>query len=298
MAFNKAGFKTRASSAVVFALVMLAGLLIHPLTFYVLFTFIHCGTWIEFQRLTGKIEPAYLYPDRMLRFLPVLFGCGFLFFCINPDANVAGEYFSVRHFGIGIMIVSLLLWLYYFLRQKHYRHIIAKYTLLGLLYITFTIGLLFVIRSAFPAEGRLFEIDFGLKIILTLLVSIWINDTMQYIVGSLIGKTPFSKISPNKTWEGTIGGILLCIVAISAIGHAIDFLPLSLLIAISSVAAVFGTLGDLLESKIKRMAHVKDSGNILPGHGGLLDRFDSFIFSIPFVWIVLLLWLQMHGQLS
>ena len=291
MALNKATFKTRTTSAIIFVIVMLGGLFIHKITFYFLFFIIHAGAWVEFQRLAGKIQPYYLYPHRLLRFLPMLFGSGFLFYCMQPNDD-AGNTFSLRYFGIGIMIVSLLIWLYQLLRHKYYKDIMAKYALLGLLYISLSIGLLFYLRSAFPSEGKLFEVDFGLKIVLTLLVSVWINDTMQYIVGSLIGKTPFSKISPNKTWEGTLGGIVLCIIVISGVGYLLNFLPLALLISISSIAAIFGTLGDLMESKIKRMADVKDSGNILPGHGGFLDRFDSFIFSVPFVWLAVMLWMH------
>lgn len=118
--------------------------------------------------------------------------------------------------------------------------------------------------------------------------SIWINDTMAYIVGSLIGKTPFSKISPKKTWEGTAGGAILCIIVIGALGY---YLPVAQIIevkhwvAIAAICAVFGTAGDLLESKLKRMANVKDSGSIMPGHGGFLDRFDSMLIATPFVWL-------------
>ena len=126
--------------------------------------------------------------------------------------------------------------------------------------------------------------------------SIWINDTMAYIVGSFIGKTPFSKISPKKTWEGTIGGAILCVVVITLIFSKTTLFPNSLStqnwIIISSLCAVFGTLGDLFESKLKRMAGVKDSGNIMPGHGGFLDRFDSFLFAAPAVWVYVKYFIQ------
>jgi len=120
-----------------------------------------------------------------------------------------------------------------------------------------------------------------------IIFSIWINDTMAYIVGSLIGRTPFSKISPKKTWEGTIGGIILCIIAITLLGKLAIAVHLSSghWIAIAIIAAVFGTLGDLFESKLKRMAGIKDSGSFMPGHGGFLDRFDSLLVAIPFVWL-------------
>jgi len=129
-----------------------------------------------------------------------------------------------------------------------------------------------------------------------ILFSIWINDTMAYIVGSFIGKTPFSKISPKKTWEGTIGGAILCVVAITSLFSQTSLFTNSLTVTnwiiISSLCAVFGTLGDLFESKLKRMAGVKDSGNIMPGHGGFLDRFDSLLFAAPAVWIYVKYFIQ------
>lgn len=121
-----------------------------------------------------------------------------------------------------------------------------------------------------------------------ILFSIWINDTMAYVVGSFIGKTPFSAISPKKTWEGTIGGALLCIGIIGVLGSLLHYTQAYTRFdwfAIAIICAVFGTLGDLFESKIKRMANVKDSGSFMPGHGGFLDRFDSLLIATPFVWI-------------
>ena len=123
---------------------------------------------------------------------------------------------------------------------------------------------------------------------IAIIFSIWINDTMAYIVGSLIGKTPFSKISPKKTWEGTAGGALLCVAVIAILGATIPAakaIAVKHWIAIAALAAVFGTMGDLFESKLKRMAGVKDSGSFMPGHGGFLDRFDSLLFAAPAVWV-------------
>jgi phosphatidate cytidylyltransferase len=120
---------------------------------------------------------------------------------------------------------------------------------------------------------------------LVLIGSIWINDTMAYIVGSFIGKTPLSPISPKKTWEGTIGGIILSILIAFIIGKWMSsFTSAWQFAAIAAIASVAGTFGDLLESKIKRLAGVKDSGSIMPGHGGFMDRFDSLLIATPFVW--------------
>jgi phosphatidate cytidylyltransferase len=123
-----------------------------------------------------------------------------------------------------------------------------------------------------------------------IIASIWINDTMAYIVGSFIGRTPLSKISPKKTWEGTVGGIILCITVIGALTPLVLYREFLLMHSIAfgiiaGISAVVGTFGDLLESKLKRSAGVKDSGHIMPGHGGFLDRFDSLLLAAPFVWL-------------
>jgi phosphatidate cytidylyltransferase len=124
------------------------------------------------------------------------------------------------------------------------------------------------------------------------IVSIWINDTMAYMVGSFIGKTPLSAVSPKKTWEGTIGGAILAVVAVVLLGRTLTNLSYQTLVIVSATAAITGTIGDLIESKFKRMAGVKDSGNILPGHGGFFDRFDSLLLAGPSVWLLLTLFTQ------
>ena len=125
------------------------------------------------------------------------------------------------------------------------------------------------------------------QIPILVIASIWINDTMAYLVGSFIGKTPLSKISPKKTWEGTIGGIILCITVAGLVSHFIfhSWVVNLFVMVLAAICAIFGTFGDLFESKLKRMANVKDSGSFMPGHGGFLDRFDSLLFAIPAVWV-------------
>jgi phosphatidate cytidylyltransferase len=153
---------------------------------------------------------------------------------------------------------------------------------LGLFYITLPIVLIIMIRT----DNFNHVHDNLLKIIpCGIVFSIWINDTMAYIVGSFIGRTPLSKVSPKKTREGTIGGIILCVIVISLAGYFTRYYSVIDWIVISLLCAVFGTLGDLLESKLKRMADVKDSGSLMPGHGGFLDRFDSMLVAIPFVFV-------------
>jgi phosphatidate cytidylyltransferase len=163
------------------------------------------------------------------------------------------------------------------------------YSFLGLIYISISLGLLLNIRCGFNSSsnsffGPQFSLFAGEIVCILIIASLWINDTMAYIVGSLIGKTPFSSISPKKTWEGTLGGALLAIVVVTLTYYFINKEYISVFF-IASITVVFGIAGDLFESKLKRMANVKDSGYIMPGHGGFLDRFDSLLFATPFVWL-------------
>jgi phosphatidate cytidylyltransferase len=160
---------------------------------------------------------------------------------------------------------------------------------LGLLYISLSWG--FMLHLYFVTRLNHGDLAFNLapgNLPIIIIASIWINDTMAYIVGSLIGKKSLSKISPNKTWEGTIGGALLCVVVITLLSLIIPRateMQWQHWFHIAAISAVAGTLGDLLESKLKRTAGIKDSGSFMPGHGGFLDRFDSLLVATPFVWL-------------
>ena len=130
----------------------------------------------------------------------------------------------------------------------------------------------------------------GQFLLLSVFVIIWLYDTFAYCVGMLIGKHRlFERISPKKSWEGAIGSTLLTLILAYFANLLFPMLPLTPFqwIGLAIVTIVFGTLGDLIESLFKRQLSVKDSGTILPGHGGILDRFDSILFAVPFVWIYL-----------
>ena len=165
------------------------------------------------------------------------------------------------------------------------------YSIFGLVYISLPILLLIAFRYLYGMEVPAENYDPGKVIPLALIFSLWINDTMAYIVGSFIGKTQMTKISPKKTWEGTIGGIILCVVVMIFIGDLMGLKRLDS-ICIASISSIAGTFGDLLESKLKRMAGIKDSGHIMPGHGGFLDRFDSLLVATPFVWLYVYFFMQ------
>ena len=125
--------------------------------------------------------------------------------------------------------------------------------------------------------------------ILALFILIWVTDTGAYLTGMLLGKHKFfERISPKKTWEGFIGGAVFAIAGSVVFWYIFPIAPIWQWIIFGILVVLFGTYGDLFESLLKRTVQIKDSGNILPGHGGLLDRFDSLLFAIPVIYIYLI----------
>lgn len=141
----------------------------------------------------------------------------------------------------------------------------------------------FIIIARIPfVNGNYFEP----KTLLSLFILIWVNDTFAFIVGKSLGKNKlFEKISPKKTIEGFLGGMFFSLIASIFLAKYFVMEPVSKWLIIALISSIFGTLGDLIESKFKRIAGVKDSGSIMPGHGGVLDRLDSIIFVAPIVFL-------------
>ena len=211
-------------------------------------------------------------------------------------STVAGVYFFLAMAGFcsGItppsVFVPYLVTLIYlmvselYLKQEDPVHDWA-YTMMSQLYIALPFSLLNVLAFQSDASG----IHFVWSIPLSVFVFLWINDAGAYICGSLLGKHKlFPRISPGKSWEGSIGGgVLVIIVAVLLwyLSGLYDQNPLGLTAiewaGLGLVVVVFGTWGDLVESLFKRTLGIKDSGHILPGHGGMLDRFDSTLMAVP-----------------
>lgn len=129
----------------------------------------------------------------------------------------------------------------------------------------------------------------GIALVVLLLAATWLGDTGAYFAGRVAGKTPlFPRVSPKKTWEGFWGGLILSVIGVGVI-KAVSGLSLSwpLVLVLGAVLDIAGVLGDLAESMLKRAFGVKDSGWIMPGHGGILDRIDSLLFTAPLLWCVL-----------
>ena len=287
MPFHWKTFKTRTLTAIIFGAVMLTGLFVNSWTFLLLFSIFHFGCWFEYQKLMMLIEKEYKSISAFHKYGVMITGFSFMLWLSNSQLQIIGiriQEIGWWSFLIFLLILPIIETLFSDVIQIR----VILISLIGLIYISLSWALMIdlsVVDNQFISQNNSSLPYWTIPILI--ISSIWINDTMAYVVGSFIGKTPFSKISPKKTWEGTIGGAILAIVIITLVGMNFYSLEWEPLLIISSVAAVFGTLGDLLESKIKRMANVKDSGNFMPGHGGFLDRFDSLLIAIPFTWLLL-----------
>ncbi len=284
MALNPTTFKTRSLTAVVFVIVMLTGLLWNPWSYLLLFSIIHFGCWFEYQKIQALINKEYDDISPWHRYSVMIGGWCLMLYCANGNLHLGPvSLHSIGWWGCLAFLFLLVVGEIVQFRTLNIRNVGCS--ALGLLYISVSLALLTWLRTIFYGVPIPFLDSLP---VLMIIGSLWINDTMAYIVGSLIGKTPLSVISPKKTWEGTIGGIVLSIGVMWLIGYLLrdtpgwNVFPPEWWIIIPAIASIAGTFGDLLESKLKRMAGIKDSGHIMPGHGGFLDRFDSLLIATPF----------------
>ncbi|MDP9229922.1 MAG: phosphatidate cytidylyltransferase [Bacteroidota bacterium] len=297
MAINLQTLKTRTLSAAIFVVVMIAGLLWNYWSFFILFSVIHFGCWMEYQKLIGLIDKDYAEITPFHKYGVMIAGWCMMLYFTNDAFTVFNLRMNELGWWLGLMFVFILPIIeLLFAKYIHLKNI--GYSFLGLIYISLSWGLMMDLNNnlLFTQYNNAFILTVPF-LPLFIIVCMWINDTMAYIVGSFIGKTILSKISPNKTWEGTIGGILLCVLVagflVGKVFQSFEFLIAAYqFYIIAAIAAIAGTFGDLLQSKLKRMAGVKDSGHIMPGHGGFLDRFDSLLVAIPFVWMYVKLFIK------
>ena len=283
MAFNFSVFKVRALSAIVFVIVMLAGLIWNNWSFFSLFVIIATGCLYEFQNLLGLISPDYKNKSSIHKWGLLLLGAAIMFtlskriIILDPKVFIIVGKYIVPAIGLLIVLADII--------AKKFSLQNMAISMAGLIYIPMGLSLFFQIRSL-PTST--FYQSANLYIPLLIIVSVWVNDTMAYLVGSMIGKHPLSPISPNKTWEGTIGGVILAVLLVTKVTQMyLPDLTTNFVFLVCLIASVAGNYGDLMESKLKRLAGVKDSGRMMPGHGGFLDRFDSILLATPFVWLLL-----------
>ncbi len=232
------------------------------------------GTW-EFSRLVQATGIKNNYPLMLTINLLFLLGQA-----VNIYYNL-----SLGCCGlIGLFLVFVLLFSFF----SDYKNGISETSLISTFANLFTLvypGILFT----YILLVRAFPEPYGWEILIFSFLVIWGNDTGAYFIGSAWGKTPLiPRISPNKTVEGAVGGLIVGMI-IGTIFGLVRNLPLGWLVGTCLVAGIIGQLGDIFESFLKRSAEIKDSGSFLPGHGGVLDRFDSTLFALPIIYYFALL---------
>jgi len=256
----------RTLSGVVYIALLLAATLYSPFTFMLLFGIFMLIAITEFCRL-AKISLIS----------PLLSG-GILFvlYAVNLNNDILTHTSTIIAVATGIFLIAGL-----FAKKP----LISGSSFIKRLLVPGYIVFPFLLIIKLPMLGGGY-ISYIPNIIIGAFIIIWTNDTFAYIVGRLVGKHKlFERISPKKTIEGFIGGLIFAIICSYILSIYYDFLSPVLWIISGIILVVFGTLGDLIESQLKRNAGVKDSGTIMPGHGGILDRLDSIIFAIPFLFL-------------
>ena len=272
----------RAASGILFVALLVGCIVSHPYAYALLFAIITGLTTWEFCSIVNK--NADLQVNRFIATASAVY-----FFCatLAYNVNLMGSDVFIPYL---ISIMYLLISELYFDREKNIYN--WAFALMSQLYIALPFSLLHTLSFiAVPNEAgyNLPQIVYYYWYPLSLFIFLWASDTGAYCFGSLFGKHRlFPRVSPKKSWEGSIGGAIVAIAASQIIATYIPFTEqmteqLSRLAwgGLALVIVIFGTWGDLVESLLKRRLGIKDSGNIIPGHGGMLDRFDSSLMAIP-----------------
>lgn len=267
-------FIIRAITGLTFAAVLIGSILYSPYSLIMLFSIVAALTIWEFGTIVNNHAGASM--NRMI-------------------SAVAGFYlvFAVGWYQLGLIsgreFTPYLLTLIYLLVSELYRQEPNPlknwtYAFASQMYIALPFALLSVLGLHYDSFANKMQYDFIFP--LSVFIFLWMSDTGAYLVGSLLSRyfpaKLFPRISPKKSWVGSIGGGLLCLAAAWGIyAYEPKYMELWQWMGLALTVCVFGTWGDLVESLLKRQVGIKDSGNILPGHGGLLDRFDSSLLAIP-----------------
>ena len=259
---------TRALTGVVYVALIVLGVLLSDLSMVLLCCVLAAVAVNEFVCITGHATRATAVID-VLGALCVV---------------CAGAHGTYTDMFIGLFVVYVILRLVMTVyASRRDTPVSAAYSFMSVLYIALPLCMLCSVRTSLP-EGR--------WLVLGMFVMIWLNDTGAYLVGSAIGRHKLlERVSPKKSVEGFVGGVVFAVSAAPLFYYCFPEqfgkFSLVMLCAVGLSAGIVGTLGDLVESRLKRSLGVKDSGNILPGHGGILDRIDSLLLVAPVVWLLM-----------
>lgn len=268
---------TRALTGAVFVAVLISCSVLSPFSLFGLYLlFVIVGSW-EYLNILDK--NSKISPNIALG----VFNASIAFLALTSEYILNVSMFPL----IGVLLLGIFgtpLLELYSKKEEPFSNI--AHTFLPIIYIALPFGLLIMANHIFPNYHE----SFGYELILGFYYALWSNDTGAYLSGKAFGKHKlFERISPNKTWEGSIGGALLAIIVSIITGLYFNSLPIWQWAGIGLIISIFGSMGDLAESLFKRSMGVKDSGKIMPGHGGILDRFDGLLIASPFVFAFLII---------
>ena len=278
----KSNFLQRAITGILFVEVLVGCILYDPWTFSALFVVISALTIREFGHLINQVEGVSINKN-ITMLAGVYLYMAVMAFCTNLS-------------GSKIFLPYLLLIMYLMISELYLKKenpvMNWAYSMLSQLYIALPFAMLNVL--SFHTSPMDTSVSYNPILPLSVFVFIWLSDTGAYCVGSLIGRHRlFERISPKKSWEGSIGGGIVAIGSSFIFAHYFPIMNMAEWAGLALIVVIFGTWGDLTESLLKRQLHIKDSGAILPGHGGMLDRFDSALMAIPaaVVYLYALTWI-------
>lgn len=268
----KSNFIQRAITGVIFVGVLIGCILGGSISFSLLFALITALTIHEFGTIVSK-QPDVEINKPICMLAGVFLFFGFAYLGVMPGQS---EILIPYLFLLIYLLVSEL-----YLKKKNPLNNWA-YTMMSQVYIALSFSMLNVLAYHSVGGTSPYQIQYNPILPLSIFIFTWINDTGAYCTGMLFGKHRlFERISPKKSWEGSIGGGVFSIIAAILMAHFFPFMSIGVWIGLALTVVVFGTWGDLTESLLKRTLGIKDSGNILPGHGGMLDRFDSTLMAVP-----------------
>ena len=263
--------KTRAITGLFFVIVMLVSVSFGPYCFLSFYLLLSIFTMVEFFHLVRKADIQVSLPEAIIG--------GACIFCSMALHQIVA--FDTRLLLINVPVICGI-----FISEL-FRKSAVPFTVIGHILIGYLYTILpfcFFVMLGF-VNG-----PFNYHYPLAFMLLLWANDTGAYMVGIKFGHTKlFERHSPKKTWEGLAGGVLFSIAIAFAISHYFKDISLTLWVSVAIMICIFGTLGDLVESMFKRSMNTKDSGSLLPGHGGLLDRFDGFLMAAPIIFTYLYL---------
>lgn len=270
----------RALTGIIFVVVLISAICIHPIFFLILFCIITGLTLWEFGGLVKHYENANL--QRTVNML----GGVYLFIATFVHANGLTDGKIFLPYLLFIML-TMIAELYYKAPNPINNW---AFTLFAQIYCAGSFSMLNFIGAEPGTPGVM---SYTPLFIMAIFIFVWLDDTGAYLVGSLIGKHKlFERISPKKSWEGFLGGLILALASSQAFAWFAPEINRMNWLGLAATVVLFGTWGDLIESLLKRTLGVKDSGNVLPGHGGMLDRFDSVMLAVPASYIYIELFIR------